>query len=148
MTRRVILLREMPAWVLISLPRTHTRMRTVRRLIGCTLSIQDTVWTEVSYVGVFYVKIWLFLRTYIVVHVLEISQLFAASWNKKTYPKQGTECYTRQRTPHSHKIASFLKPQFVSTCKCAVAQLVEALRYKPERRWFDSRWCHWNFSLT
>jgi hypothetical protein len=30
----------------------------------------------------------------------------------------------------------------------AVAQLVEALRYKPEGRWFDSQWCHWNFSLT
>jgi hypothetical protein len=27
----------------------------------------------------------------------------------------------------------------------AVAQLVEALRYKPEGRGFDSRWCHWNF---
>jgi hypothetical protein len=30
----------------------------------------------------------------------------------------------------------------------AVAQLVEALRYKPEGRGFDSGWCHWNFSLT
>jgi hypothetical protein len=30
----------------------------------------------------------------------------------------------------------------------AVAQLVEALRYKPEGRGFDSRWCHWNLSLT
>jgi len=30
----------------------------------------------------------------------------------------------------------------------AVAQLVEALRYKPEGRGFDSRWCHWIFSLT
>jgi len=29
-----------------------------------------------------------------------------------------------------------------------VAQLVEALRYKPEGHRFDSRWCHWNFSLT
>jgi hypothetical protein len=29
----------------------------------------------------------------------------------------------------------------------AVAQLVEALRYKPEGRGFDSRWCHWNFSV-
>jgi hypothetical protein len=29
-----------------------------------------------------------------------------------------------------------------------VAQLVEALRYKPEGRDFDSRLCHWNFSLT
>ena len=30
----------------------------------------------------------------------------------------------------------------------AVAQLVEALRYKSEGRGFDSRWCHWNFSFT
>ena len=29
-----------------------------------------------------------------------------------------------------------------------VVQVVEALRYKPEDRRFDSRWCHWNFSLT
>jgi len=29
-----------------------------------------------------------------------------------------------------------------------VAQLVEALTYRPEGRGFDSRWCHWNFSLT
>jgi hypothetical protein len=29
----------------------------------------------------------------------------------------------------------------------ALAQLVEALRYKEEGRGFDSRWCHWNFSL-
>jgi hypothetical protein len=29
-----------------------------------------------------------------------------------------------------------------------VAELVEALRYKPEGHGFDSRWFHWNFSLT
>jgi hypothetical protein len=29
-----------------------------------------------------------------------------------------------------------------------VAHLVEALRYKPEGRGFDSRCCHWNFLLT
>jgi len=29
----------------------------------------------------------------------------------------------------------------------AVAQLVEALRYKPEGRGFDSRWCHGNFFI-
>jgi hypothetical protein len=30
-----------------------------------------------------------------------------------------------------------------------VAQLFEALRYKPEGPGFDSRWCHWIFfSLT
>jgi len=27
----------------------------------------------------------------------------------------------------------------------AVAQLVEALRYKLEGLDFDSQWCHWNF---
>jgi hypothetical protein len=27
-------------------------------------------------------------------------------------------------------------------------RLVEALRYKLEGRGFDSRWCHWNSSLT
>ena len=30
----------------------------------------------------------------------------------------------------------------------AVAQLVEALHYKPEGHGFDSQWCHWNFSVT
>jgi hypothetical protein len=29
-----------------------------------------------------------------------------------------------------------------------VAQLVEALPYKPECRGFDSLWYHWKFSLT
>ena len=29
----------------------------------------------------------------------------------------------------------------------AVAQIVEALLYKPEGRGFDSRWCHWNFFI-
>jgi hypothetical protein len=39
----------------------------------------------------------------------------------------------------------------ISHCKkrgYAVALLVEAPRYKSEGRGFDSRWCHWNFSLT
>ena len=26
--------------------------------------------------------------------------------------------------------------------------VVKVLRYKSEGRWFDSRWCHWNFSLA
>ena len=26
--------------------------------------------------------------------------------------------------------------------------VVKALRYKPAGREFDSRWCHWNFSVT
>ena len=34
---------------------------------------------------------------------------------------------------------------FVTSAGHAVAQLVQALRYKPEGRGFDSRWCHWIF---
>jgi hypothetical protein len=26
--------------------------------------------------------------------------------------------------------------------------VVKVLRYKSDNRWFDSRWCHWYFSLT
>jgi hypothetical protein len=26
--------------------------------------------------------------------------------------------------------------------------MVKALRYKPAGRGVDSRWCHWNFSVT
>ena len=33
---------------------------------------------------------------------------------------------------------------FAKYTKC----FVEALRHKPEGRGFDSRWCHWNFSLA
>ena len=29
-----------------------------------------------------------------------------------------------------------------------MAHSAEALRYKPKGRGFNSRWCHWNFSLT
>jgi hypothetical protein len=29
-----------------------------------------------------------------------------------------------------------------------VAQLVQALRYKPNGSGLDSRWCHWDFLLT
>jgi hypothetical protein len=42
------------------------------------------------------------------------------------------------------KINGFITNYNVRT---GMAQLVEALRYKPEGRGFDSRWCHWNFSL-
>jgi hypothetical protein len=37
---------------------------------------------------------------------------------------------------------------YLITVGHVVAQLVEALRYKPEGRGIDSQWCHRNFSLT
>ena len=42
----------------------------------------------------------------------------------------------------------FLKPVTNNIWGHAVAQMVEALRYKPEGSGFDSRWCHRQFSLT
>jgi hypothetical protein len=43
---------------------------------------------------------------------------------------------------------SIERGEFLASLLAAVAQLVEALRYKPEGRGFDSRWCHWNSLLT
>jgi hypothetical protein len=45
-------------------------------------------------------------------------------------------------------LLNFFQVHIFFLVRHAVAQLVEALRYKPERRGFDSQWCHWNFSLT
>ena len=45
-------------------------------------------------------------------------------------------------------LLSILYSPIVSERGHAVAQLVEALRFKPEGRGFDSRWCQWIFSLT
>jgi hypothetical protein len=33
-------------------------------------------------------------------------------------------------------------------CGARGGAVVKALRYKPTGRGFDSRWCHWNFSVT
>jgi len=44
---------------------------------------------------------------------------------------------------HSHLLALL----FFRRGTLLVAQVVEALRYKSERRGFDSRWCHWNFFI-
>jgi hypothetical protein len=42
----------------------------------------------------------------------------------------------------------YLRKSFIFGWGYTVAQLVEALRYKPESCGFDSRWFHWDFSLT
>jgi len=56
-----------------------------------------------------------------------------------------------ENVPRNEKITSLLDyfvELLMERVTLLVAQLVEALRYKPEGRGFDSRWCHWNFSLT
>ena len=42
-----------------------------------------------------------------------------------------------------------LKLQGLQTCSGdRGSTVVKVLCYKSEGRWFDPRWCHWNFSLT
>jgi len=41
---------------------------------------------------------------------------------------------------------AFIKPYLKTEARGGV--VVKALRYKPVGRGFDSRWCHWNFSVT
>ena len=59
-------------------------------------------------------------------------------------------CVSVIRLPHSDKDSAIAFPCF-KLCTFmqgyVVAQLVEALRYKPEGRRFDSRLCHWNFDI-
>jgi hypothetical protein len=38
--------------------------------------------------------------------------------------------------------------QVPEVCGARGVVVVKALRYKPAGRGFDSRWCHWNFSVT
>jgi len=45
------------------------------------------------------------------------------------------ETYARNVSPYR---------EFVGDCGSTV---VKVLRYNSEGRWFDSRWCHWSFSL-
>ena len=50
---------------------------------------------------------------------------------------------------HPYKTTGKIIVLYIVPMGRTVAQLVEALRYKPEGRRFDSRWCqNWNFSLT
>jgi hypothetical protein len=43
------------------------------------------------------------------------------------------------------ELHDYMQGEFVTARGGAV---VEALSYKPEGRGIDSRWCHWNFSVT
>jgi len=50
--------------------------------------------------------------------------------------------------PSTAVSSKILKPYLHQRGTLLVAQLVDSLRYKPEGRRFDSRWCYWRFSLT
>ena len=49
---------------------------------------------------------------------------------------------------NEHKDSSYLIClYFINEGACG-GVVVKTLRYKPAGRGFDSRWCHWNFSVT
>jgi hypothetical protein len=54
-------------------------------------------------------------------------------------------CKSVTRTGRARKK---LVPTYLPNLGYAVAQLVEALRYKTKGRGFDYRWSHWNISVT
>ena len=45
-------------------------------------------------------------------------------------------------------IVTIIKRDIIINVGARVGVVVKALRYKPAGRGFDSRWCHWNFSVT
>jgi hypothetical protein len=54
----------------------------------------------------------------------------------------------KQNSTDTKIIFNFVSKISVSGWWYALAQLVDALRYKPESGGFDSRWCHCNLPLT
>jgi hypothetical protein len=50
------------------------------------------------------------------------------------------------RRPKSLTLFSMVLPLYVVGDRGGT--VVKVLCYKSEGCWFDSRWCHWNFSLT
>jgi hypothetical protein len=58
-------------------------------------------------------------------------------------PENNKNHYSFTNSPTKTKVNTV--SYFQSRTGCRV---VKVLRYKSEGRWFDPRWCHWNFSLT
>jgi hypothetical protein len=90
---------------------------------------------------------------------LTMMERFGDSWEKngrilfdRPKPTAGCSASGRRRRKLLCKATNYgFVPELISLKLNAgyeVAQLVEALPYKPEGRGFNSRWCHWNFSFT
>jgi hypothetical protein len=88
---------------------------------------------QIAEIGYQLITTWLFVTMYCALFLYRIIQL---NVTKLTYCEMSLH-------ENFYFITCGLQQQ-----EYAVAQLVEALRYKPEGRGFDSRWSHWNFSVT
>jgi hypothetical protein len=71
------------------------------------------------------------------VHANVIYNLFKKLLNKHEIKK----LYTQINFLHTKTMKLFIAYSIMG-------RAVKALRYKPAGRGFDSRWCHWNFSVT
>jgi hypothetical protein len=60
--------------------------------------------------------------------------------------EDSSQCYIRQQYHLMHTVIPFSS---LSQYECGYGGVVvKAPRYKLAGRGFDSRWCHWNFSMT
>jgi hypothetical protein len=75
-------------------------------------------------------------------NIQQNSSVLCDSFSKGLSPSLCIAVFTR----HLYAVCKFITPP-PRRRGHAVAQSVEALRYKPQGREFDSR-CYWNFSLT
>ena len=74
----------------------------------------------------------------------QISKTVVYVVEKRDYRKKIKNVTARRHSATSVTNTSFFSEGYTLLRGYAVVQLVEALRYKPERRWLDSRWCHWH----
>ena len=76
---------------------------------------------------------------------MEISIMIGDLWLRL---KIDIQVHVKVITSWNYLLGNDIREKFIFTVGHAMAQLVEALRYKSEGRGFYSRRCHWNFSLT
>ena len=79
--------------------------------------------------------------------ILHKYTVFTASYEAPPPKKNVTQNHPASWMMNSYISWPLNMPKYFASWGHAVAQLVEALRYNPEDRGFDSR-CHWNFSFT
>jgi len=96
-------------------------------------------------------------RTYNAVripHAINLSDRNSASSTDATFAvgdlQTAGDIYVRFIPTQFHSLFHYLPISVAEPSKMSdrVSTVVKVLRYKSEGRWFDSEWCHWNFSLT
>jgi hypothetical protein len=79
-----------------------------------------------------------------------VGNVSAVRWPKGfTYMHSHVAAHLAERNEYvEYMVKHNLIYMVCSNVGSRVGAVVEALSYKPEGRGFNSRWCHWNFSLT